>query len=115
MLLLGTAEKKAAFNRKRGKVSIIMIARTFDGVAPATGNENVQHTYGPTRTSPSAPTSAATGVASRISWLTYSFTSGEAGKSFSGRRSVVSDTSSAIPTMSSNLKHLLRAQGGQAL
>ena len=43
MLLLGTAEKKAAFNRKRGKVSIIMIARTFDGVAPATGNENVQY------------------------------------------------------------------------
>jgi hypothetical protein len=27
----------------------------------------------------------------------------------------VSDTSSAIPTMSSKFKHLLRAQGGQAL
>ena len=43
MLLLGTAAKKAAFNRQRGKVSIIMVVRTFDGVAPATGNEIVQY------------------------------------------------------------------------
>jgi hypothetical protein len=39
----GYCGKKAAFNRKRGKVSIIMVVRTFDGVAPATGNEIVQY------------------------------------------------------------------------
>lgn len=42
MLLLEPAAKKAAFNARRGRISMIMQVKTLDSFTPATGNEIFQ-------------------------------------------------------------------------